>query len=110
MNKTNIKILDFARRVYELTRRIPLGKVSTYQAIARAMKKPGASRAVGNALNKNPFAPQVPCHRVVRASGAIGGFASGPMKKTAMLKREGVVVHAGCVDLSRYLYDFKVKR
>ena len=101
---------SFAQKVYELTRRIPRGQVSTYQSIARAMKKPGASRAVGNALNKNPFAPKVPCHRVVRSTGEIGGFASGPKKKAAMLAKEGVIVSRRRVDLSRYLYDFKTKR
>jgi len=102
--------LTFAQKVYSLTRRIPRGKVSTYQAIARAMKHPGAVRAVGNALNKNPFAPKVPCHRVVRSSGEIGGFASGSAKKIAMLKKEGIMIKNGRLDLSRYLYDFQTKR
>jgi len=93
-----------------LTRRIPRGKVSTYQALARAIGKPGAMRAIGNALHCNPYAPQVPCHRVVRSDGGIGGFAGGPNKKKAMLTREGVTVKADRVDLSKCLYDFSSKR
>lgn len=54
-----------------------------------------AYRAVGNALNKNPFAPKVPCHRVVSSDGSIGGFASGAMKKIELLKSEGIKVKGG---------------
>lgn len=62
----------------------------TYTAVAIAAGRPKASRAVGNILNKNPFAPKVPCHRVIRSDGSIGGFAHGAEKKKALLKAEGI--------------------
>jgi methylated-DNA-[protein]-cysteine S-methyltransferase len=58
--------------------------------VARRIGRPGAARAVGNALGRNPFAPRVPCHRVVRANGSIGGFAGGPDKKRRLLRAESV--------------------
>ena len=99
--------LSFEKRVYRITRSIPRGKVGTYKTIARAIGSPRASRAVGNALNKNPHAPVVPCHRVVRSDGAVGGFASGTKKKIQMLRREGVEIWNGKVDLKKY--GFRVK-
>jgi O-6-methylguanine DNA methyltransferase len=71
--------------------RIPKGKTMTYAQVAAAIGNPKAVRAVGNALNKNPFAPDVPCHRVIRSDGSIGGFASGTAKKVALLRREGAL-------------------
>lgn len=70
---------------------IPKGKTMTYAQVAAAIGNPKAVRAVGNALNKNPFAPQVPCHRVIRSDGSIGGFASGSKKKRALLRSEGAL-------------------
>ena len=81
---------DFTRRVYNAVSKIPKGKVSTYKEIAIAVGKPKAFRAVGNALNKNPFAPRIPCHRVVKSSSEIGGFSTGAKKKEKMLKKEGI--------------------
>ncbi|MFA5184728.1 MAG: MGMT family protein [Patescibacteria group bacterium] len=101
---------NLASQVYRLTRRVPRGRVTTYQAIACALGRPRAFRAVGNALNKNPYAPQVPCHRVVRSNGKVGGFAGGTRKKIMMLKQEGVKIKNNKIDLSEYLYDFKRKR
>jgi len=65
-----------------------------YSEIARALRSKGF-RAVGGAMNKNPYAPEVPCHRVVGAGGVIGGFASGVLKKVKMLRAEGVEVRGG---------------
>lgn len=81
----------FELSVYELCSKIPCGKVTTYGEIAKALGG-GAqmARAVGNALNKNPYAPMVPCHRVVRSDGTIGGFASGCARKKEMLIAEGI--------------------
>lgn len=86
-------VTAFQQKVYELCSKIPKGKVSTYGAIAKKLKLGGlGARAVGNALNKNPYAPRVPCHRVVASDGGIGGFASGCTKKIVLLKKEGVSV------------------
>jgi methylated-DNA-[protein]-cysteine S-methyltransferase len=86
---------EFALAVYAALKRVPRGRVTTYGDLARAAGKPGAARAVGNALHKNPYAPAVPCHRVVMSDGRLGGFAGGPKKKTALLKNEGVAVENG---------------
>lgn len=88
----------FEENVYELCKQIPKGKVSTYGAIAQALCS--SPRAVGQALKKNPYAPKVPCHRVVSSSGKIGGFmgaASGfPIKqKIELLVSEGVTIANG---------------
>lgn len=94
-------ITSFQKAVYRTTRKIPKGKVATYGQIARFIGSPKATRAVGNALNSNPFAPKVPCHRVVNSDGKIGGFAFGIDKKSTLLRKEGVRVKDGkIVDFS----------
>ncbi|MFH0870206.1 MAG: MGMT family protein [archaeon] len=91
------KVSSFQMKVYSVVSKIPLGKVTTYGAIA---KKLGASpRAVGQALRKNPFAPEVPCHRVVGSGGRIGGFkgkscGKAIAEKISLLEKEGVVIKA----------------
>lgn len=82
-------LTDFQRAVYCVVADIPRGKTMTYAQVATAIGRPRAVRAVGNALNVNPFAPTVPCHRVIRSDGSIGGFASGSTKKEALLRKEG---------------------
>lgn len=75
--------------------------MATYAQIAKALGSPKSARAVGNALNKNPFpGERVPCHRVVRSDGTVGGFMSGTGKKIALLRREGVEMKNGKIDLS----------
>lgn len=84
-------ISEFSRAVYEAVSGIPEGKTMTYAQVAAAAGRPKAVRAVGNILNKNPFAPEVPCHRVIRSDGSVGGFARGPKKKKALLEKEGAL-------------------
>lgn len=87
----------FHRAVLRATLRIPRGQVRTYGQIAAQLGKPHAARAVGNALAANPFPLAIPCHRVVRAGGRLGGFGGGPAQKRALLAREGVFFNpAGC--------------
>src|SRR5687768_17228643 len=86
--------MSFNQKVWAITARIPEGRVTTYAEIARALDSKGY-RAVGNALNKNPYAPQVPCHRVVGSTGALTGFAAGLAEKTKMLVAEGITVKNG---------------
>ncbi len=105
-----MKISSFARQVYRLTATIPRGRVASYGGIARALKRPGAARAVGNALNENSFAPEVPCHRVVLSTGEVGGYAEGSAKKIARLKKEGVAVKKGKINLKKYAYKFPAER
>ena len=81
---------DFHRRVYEVARAIPPGEVLTYGEVAKMLGDPGAARAVGQALGSNPFAPVVPCHRVLAAGGRSGGFSAegGAITKLKMLEIE----------------------
>lgn len=92
---------SFNERCYALLRKVPKGKVVTYKDLAHALGT-RAYRAVGNAMNKNPYAPEVPCHRVVASNGDLHGFAHGLKKKAQMLKAEGVVVSNDKVDLSEF--------
>jgi methylated-DNA-[protein]-cysteine S-methyltransferase len=84
----------FQKKVYEACSRIPAGKVTTYGRLAKEIGC-GSARAVGQALRVNPFAPEVPCHRVVKADGSLGGFygkTEGPelRRKEKLLREEGV--------------------
>ncbi len=112
-NKTESGSDPFASLVFAACAKIPRGKVSTYSDLARAISHPYAARAVGNTLNKNR-SRFVPCHRVVRSDGCIGGFAHGTEKKIEMLRHEGVDVMANLandgeekVDLKRFLFKFR---
>ena len=82
-------ISEFQQKVYNFVKTIPSGKTATYKEVAIAIGRPKAYRAVGNALNKNPFAPIVPCHRVIRSGGGLGGYVLGSDKKLELLKSEG---------------------
>lgn len=81
------KLTDFQKKVLLETLKIPKGTTKTYSEIAIAIGNPNSARAVGNALHKNPFAPEVPCHRVVSKNG-IGGYSHGIKRKIALLKKE----------------------
>jgi len=93
-------------------KKIPKGKVTTYKEIAKAMNSK-AYQAVGNACRKNPYAPIVPCHRVVKSNGSIGGFGGeiegkNILDKIRLLRREGVNVENGkIVDFRKILFKFK---
>ena len=79
----------FTRAVLRITARIPYGEVRSYRWVARALGKPKAMRAVGNALARNPIPIIIPCHRVVRSDGSLGGYALGLGWKRRLLKLEG---------------------
>ena len=96
----------FDQRCYDLLLQIPKGKVTTYREIAHALGTK-AYRAVGQAMNRNPNLMEVPCHRVVKSNGELGGYAGGSSMKIELLREEGVdVSEDGQVDLSKYLYVF----
>lgn len=82
---------EFERAVYRATRSIPFGKVATYGQIAKAIGRPNAQRAVGQALGKNPTSIVIPCHRVVASDGGLGGFTGGLHWKRKLLRLEGVI-------------------
>ena len=71
--------------------KIPKGEVKTYKQVAIAINRPKSARAVANACGKNPYAPKVPCHRVIRCNGSVGGFSApgGTKAKKILLKKEG---------------------
>lgn len=102
--------VTFAEQVYAACSKIPKGKVSTYGAIARHLNS--APRAVGQALKRNPYAPKVPCHRVIASTGHIGGFmgeSTGPEvnRKICLLKEEGVTIDAGKINnFKEKLFEF----
>ena len=96
-------VTQFQKEVYALCRSIPHGRGSTYADIAHGIGT-RACRAVGNALHSNPFAPIVPCHRVVKSDGRIGGFAQGTQEKARLLREEGIIV------IGRKIQEFNKKR
>ncbi len=78
---------SFTEKVYEVVKKIPKGKVLTYKEVARRAGSVKASRAVGNILNKN-YDPKIPCHRVIRSDGKLGGYNRGANQKKKILKSE----------------------
>jgi methylated-DNA-[protein]-cysteine S-methyltransferase len=95
---------SFEQKVILALNRIPRGKVITYQSLAKLVGRPKAVRAVANAVGKNPHAPKVPCHRVVRSDGTLGGYSSpkGLPEKVRLLLREGVKIDGAKIDLTRF--------
>ena len=83
-----MKGTKFQIKVWKYLKRIPKGSVKTYKDVAIAIKQPKSARAVANACAKNPYAPKIPCHRVIRSDGGLGGYSgSGGVKKKASLLR-----------------------
>ena len=82
----------FQLKVWTYLRKIPRGSVKTYSQVAKAIRKPLAVRAVANAIGKNPYAPKIPCHRVIRSDGSLGGYSGkgGVKTKRFLLKKEGI--------------------
>jgi methylated-DNA-[protein]-cysteine S-methyltransferase len=79
---------DFEKKVWEMLRSVPYGETRTYKWLAERIGKPGAFRAVGNALGKNPIPIIYPCHRIIEADGSLGGYSPGPDIKRRLLKIE----------------------
>ena len=89
-----LKGTKFQVKVWKYLMKIPKGKVKTYKEVAIGINNPNSARAVGNACGKNPYAPKVPCHRVIRSDGSLGGFsaAGGTKLKKKILKKEGFLL------------------
>ncbi len=89
-----LKGTKFQQKVWKFLKTIPKGKVKTYKEVAIGINKPKAVRAVANACGKNPYAPKIPCHRVIRSDGKLGGYsAPGGLKtKKKLLKKEGFLL------------------
>jgi methylated-DNA-[protein]-cysteine S-methyltransferase len=82
---------SFQEEIYGIVSKIPKGKVLTYKEVAQLVGRPKAYRAVGNILNKN-YDPAIPCHRVVRSDGKLGGYNRGIQNKKSILLKEGIMV------------------
>ena len=97
-------------KVYQLCSKIPKGKVATYKDIAQVLGMK-SYQAIGQVLKRNPYAPKVPCHRVVKSDGSIGGF-KGKVRgkeideKIAMLEKEGVQIENNKIDLDKFGFKF----
>ena len=94
MRLWNPKLTEFEKAVYGIVMEIPLGQTRSYQWVARRLDRPQSARAVGNALNKNPYAPFIPCHRVIASDGSLGGYSAGLRNKIELLRREKKIAKA----------------
>ena len=85
---------EFQLKVWAYLSKIPRGRVKTYSQVAKAIGKPLAVRAVANAIGKNPYAPKIPCHRVIRSDGSLGGYSGkgGVKTKRFLLQKEGITL------------------
>ena len=103
--------MDYDESVYRVLMQVPRGKVTTYKLIAVALGKPGSSRAVGNALGRNPDPDGPPCYRVIKSDGSIGGYAGGIQEKIRRLRADGIGVKGGRVlDVEKKLFTPKPLR
>ena len=89
-----MKGTSFQLKVWKYLKKIPRGRVKTYTQVAKGIGKPLAVRAVANAIRRNPHAPIIPCHRVIRSDGSLGGYSGkgGVKTKKLLLKKEGITL------------------
>lgn len=101
--------MNISSKVYELCKKIPHGRISTYREIAHKLNSK-AYRAVGQVLKKNKNPDKVPCFKIIKTNGKIGGYCgSNPnnvKKKIKLLRKEGIIIKDGKIDISKYLYKF----
>ncbi|WP_421077445.1 MGMT family protein [Methanothermococcus sp. Ax23] len=99
--------MDFKEECYNLVKKVPKGKITTYKEIAEALGTNGY-RAVGNVLNKNPNLITVPCHRVVKSNGEVGGYVEGIERKIELLRSEGIPIKDNkVIDFEKYFFRLK---
>lgn len=96
---------NFKESCYKNLKKVPKGKVITYKILAESLNTK-AYRAVGTAMKNNPYAPNVPCHRVIKSNGEVGEFVNGKKEKIRLLKSEGVEITQGKVNLKKYQFKF----
>lgn len=94
-----------SRKVFELLKKIPSGKVTTYKILASKLNTK-AYRLIGAILSKNPSRIKIPCHRVVRSDATLGGYSGGVWKKKRLLEKEGIKFFKGKIKLKNHLYRF----
>jgi len=106
-----MKISALAQNVYQTLKRVPRGKITTYKLLGQAVGTK-AYRAIGTILSNNPYAPEVPCHRVIASDGSLGGFMGSKSrknlsKKSELLSSEGIKMKNNKIlNYKEYLYDF----
>ena len=95
-------------KVYEKLLEVPEGRITTYKELANAVGLKNGSRVIGNVMKKNPFPILIPCHRVIKSNGEIGGYTNGKKTKFSILSKEGIKIKNGCVlDFERKKYFFR---
>ncbi|HXG14557.1 MAG TPA: MGMT family protein [Candidatus Nitrosotenuis sp.] len=98
---------ELERQVYKTLLKVPKGKVTTYSELAKAVGLKNGQRVIGRIMNRNPFPVIIPCHRVVKSDGKIGGYFYGQEVKTKMLSDEGLVVRDGKIqDWEKSVFRF----
>ncbi|AEH06075.1 MGMT family protein [Methanothermococcus okinawensis] len=101
--------MDFKEKCYKLVKKIPKGKITTYKEIAEALGTKGY-RAVGNALHNNPNLVVIPCHRVVKSNGEVGGYVEGIERKIELLKKEGIPIKNNrIINFEKYFFRLNKK-
>lgn len=99
--------MNLDKKIYKKLLEVPKGKITTYGELAKAVGLKNGQRAVGKIMNKNPYPVIIPCHRVVKSDGKIGGYAYGEEIKSNMLSREGIIIKNGKIlDLENKIYRF----
>ncbi len=99
--------MNLDKKIYKKLLEVPKGKITTYGELAKAVGLKNGQRAVGKIMNKNPYPVIIPCHRVVKSDGKVGGYAYGEEIKSDMLTREGIVIKNGKIlDLENNIYRF----
>ncbi len=99
--------MNIEQKVYKKLIRVPQGKITTYGELAKAVGLKNGQRVIGQIMKKNPYPVIIPCHRVVKSDGQVGGYAFGDTIKTSMLKKEGIKIQNGkIIDWKKKLYKF----
>jgi len=99
--------LNLEQKVYKKLTEVPQGKVTTYVELAKAVGLKNGQRVIGQIMKKNPYPVIIPCHRVVKSDGKVGGYAFGEDIKTNMLQKEGIKIHDGKIlDWNKKYYRF----
>lgn len=99
--------MSLDKKIYKKLLEVPKGKITTYGELAKAVGLKNGQRAVGKIMNKNPYPVIIPCHRVIKSDGKIGGYAYGEKIKSNMLSKEGIKIQNGKIlDLENSIYRF----
>ena len=99
--------MNLEEKVYKKLLEVPLGKVTTYGELAKSIGLKNGQRIIGRMMNKNPYPVIIPCHRVVKSDGNVGGYAWGEKVKSTMLTKEGIKIkNRKIIDMEKNIYRF----